>query len=118
MNKRIDLTQVPAYDDWLERHREALAGGWKKSFETSSGIPIKPIYTPRELEEKGWDYERDVGYPGDAPWTRMQYDINVEGMDSDVEFVCELRATSGEVWFDELTHYKIDVKKGCQSKTL
>lgn len=24
----------------------------------------------------------------------------------------------GEVWFDELTHYKIDVKKGCQSKTL
>lgn len=24
----------------------------------------------------------------------------------------------GEVWFDELTHYKMDVKKGCQSKTL
>ena len=35
-----------------------------------------------------------------APWTRMQYDVNVEGMESDVEFVCELRATSGEVWFD------------------
>ena len=70
MNKRSDLTQAPAYDDWLERHHEALSGGWKKSFETSSGIPIKPIYTPRELEENGWDYERDVGYPGDAPWTR------------------------------------------------
>lgn len=24
----------------------------------------------------------------------------------------------GEIWFDELTHYKVDVKKGCQSKTL
>ena len=70
MNKPIHPTQAPAYDGWLERHREHLAGGWKKSFETSSGIPVKPLYTPRELEEAGWDYERDVGYPGDAPWTR------------------------------------------------
>jgi hypothetical protein len=61
---------VPGYDGWLDRHAEALAGGWKKSFETSSGIPVRPVYTPRELEEAGWDYERDAGYPGEAPWTR------------------------------------------------
>ena len=70
MNKPIHPTQAPAYDGWLERHARALSDGWKKSFETSSGIPVKPVYTPRELEEAGWDYERDVGYPGEAPWTR------------------------------------------------
>ncbi|MGE0314446.1 MAG: methylmalonyl-CoA mutase [Lautropia sp.] len=70
MNDRIQATTVPGYDGWLERHARALAGGRKPSFETSSGIPIKPLYTPRELEEAGWDYERDVGYPGEAPWTR------------------------------------------------
>ncbi len=37
---------------------------------------------------------------GDAPWTRVGYDINIEGAESDVDLVCELRALKGEVWFD------------------
>src|SRR3954470_22152660 len=36
--------------------------------ETSSHIEVKPLYTPAELEQ--WDYERDVGYPGEPPFTR------------------------------------------------
>jgi methylmalonyl-CoA mutase N-terminal domain/subunit len=71
MNKPQRITPpATAYDAWLERHGAELASGWKKSFETSSGIPVKPLYTPRELEDAGWSYERDAGYPGEAPWTR------------------------------------------------
>jgi methylmalonyl-CoA mutase N-terminal domain/subunit len=36
--------------------------------ETSSHIPIRPLYTPSDLE--GWNYDQQVGYPGDYPFTR------------------------------------------------
>jgi methylmalonyl-CoA mutase N-terminal domain/subunit len=36
--------------------------------ETSSHIPVKPIYTAADL--KGSDYESEVGYPGEYPFTR------------------------------------------------
>jgi methylmalonyl-CoA mutase, N-terminal domain len=35
---------------------------------TSSGIPVRPLYTPVDLE--GWDQNKDAGYPGDFPFTR------------------------------------------------
>jgi methylmalonyl-CoA mutase N-terminal domain/subunit len=37
-------------------------------FETSSHIPISQLYTPADL--KGSDYESEVGYPGEYPFTR------------------------------------------------
>jgi methylmalonyl-CoA mutase, N-terminal domain len=58
------------HDAWLEEHASDLAKGWKPHFETSSGIPIRPIYTPVDLEEQGFDYARDSGFPGERPWTR------------------------------------------------
>src|ERR1700759_1580901 len=36
--------------------------------ETSSHIAVKPLYTPADL--KGSDYESEVGYPGEYPFTR------------------------------------------------
>src|ERR1700680_2858001 len=36
--------------------------------ETSSHIPVNPLYTPANLQD--WDYEQDVGYPGEFPYTR------------------------------------------------
>jgi methylmalonyl-CoA mutase N-terminal domain/subunit len=36
--------------------------------ETSSGIPVSSLYTPADL--KGSDYESEVGYPGEYPFTR------------------------------------------------
>jgi methylmalonyl-CoA mutase N-terminal domain/subunit len=36
--------------------------------ETSSHIPVHPIYTPADLE--GWDYDQQAGYPGQFPFTR------------------------------------------------
>src|SRR6202046_3896027 len=36
--------------------------------ETSSHIPVNPLYNPADL--KGSDYESEVGYPGEYPFTR------------------------------------------------
>jgi methylmalonyl-CoA mutase N-terminal domain/subunit len=36
--------------------------------QTSSQIPVHPLYTPSDLT--GSDYDRDVGYPGEFPFTR------------------------------------------------
>ena len=44
----------------------ATAGG--PDIETSSHIPVNPLYTPADL--KGSDYENEVGYPGEYPFTR------------------------------------------------
>ena len=35
-----------------------------------SGIKIKPVYTPKDLEEVGFEYEGDLGDPGEYPFTR------------------------------------------------
>jgi methylmalonyl-CoA mutase, N-terminal domain len=44
--------------------REAL-------FTTVSGHPIEPLYTEEDLAD--WDPERDLGYPGEPPFTRGVY---------------------------------------------
>jgi methylmalonyl-CoA mutase N-terminal domain/subunit len=36
--------------------------------QTSSHISVHPLYTPADLAN--WDYDRDVGYPGQFPFTR------------------------------------------------
>jgi methylmalonyl-CoA mutase N-terminal domain/subunit len=37
-------------------------------FTTISGDPVKALYTPLDLA--GFDYERDLGFPGEYPYTR------------------------------------------------
>ena len=37
-------------------------------FTTISGEPVKPLYTEEDLADN--DRERDIGYPGDFPFTR------------------------------------------------
>jgi methylmalonyl-CoA mutase N-terminal domain/subunit len=39
----------------------------KEQFTTSSGIPMQRLYTPAETPV---DYERDLGFPGEYPFTR------------------------------------------------
>ncbi len=36
-----------------------------------SGVPIKPLYTPEDLED--FDYDEKLGYPGQYPYTRGVY---------------------------------------------
>jgi methylmalonyl-CoA mutase, N-terminal domain len=40
-------------------------------FTTISGEPVKPLYTEEDLADN--DHERDIGYPGDFPFTRGVY---------------------------------------------
>jgi methylmalonyl-CoA mutase N-terminal domain/subunit len=47
-----------------QREREAL-------FETISGLPVKPLYAQEDLAD--WDAERDLGFPGEHPYTRGVY---------------------------------------------
>ena len=40
----------------------------KKKFTTLSGLPVERFYTPDDLAD--FDYERDLGFPGQYPFTR------------------------------------------------
>src|ERR1700726_869907 len=49
-------------------HSSAKRASLLPSEETSSHILVRPLYTPDDLAT--WDYDRDVGYPGQFPYTR------------------------------------------------
>jgi len=40
-----------------------------------SGIKVKPVYTPEDLEAVGFDYEKDLGDPGEFPFTRSLHPL-------------------------------------------
>ncbi len=42
----------------------------KKDFLTRSKIPVRNVYTPLDLEEGGFDYLKDLNFPGEYPYTR------------------------------------------------
>jgi methylmalonyl-CoA mutase N-terminal domain/subunit len=48
-------------------HPDAPAGG---GIDTSSGIPLQPVYRPADLEGRGWSYELQLADPGQFPFTR------------------------------------------------
>ena len=48
----------------------AERGEWKEEFKTLSGIPVKRVYTPLDLAERGWAFSEKSGFPGQYPMTR------------------------------------------------
>lgn len=40
-----------------------------------SGIKVKPVYTPDDLQRLGFDYKSDLGDPGEFPFTRSLYPL-------------------------------------------
>ncbi|MBW1944732.1 MAG: methylmalonyl-CoA mutase [Deltaproteobacteria bacterium] len=40
-----------------------------------SGIKIKPVYTPEDLERIGFEYQQDLGDPGEYPFTRSLHPL-------------------------------------------
>jgi methylmalonyl-CoA mutase N-terminal domain/subunit len=61
-------TKKSARDRWEEAYRESPER--EVEFSTMSGVPIKPLYTPEDVEG---DYEEKIGYPGEYPYTRGVY---------------------------------------------
>lgn len=43
----------------------------QETFTTESGIPVKRLYSPADLEDM--DYNQDIGFPGEYPYTRGVY---------------------------------------------
>ena len=59
-----------AFEAWEEKHKGEFEKERKREFATEGGTPVKRVYTPRDLEEKGFDYLKDLGLPGEYPFTR------------------------------------------------
>jgi methylmalonyl-CoA mutase N-terminal domain/subunit len=59
-------------DPFLEEHDER-----REAFTTTSDIEVRRLYTPEDREDA--DYEEDVGYPGEPPFTRGVYPTMYRG---------------------------------------
>src|SRR5450759_6043405 len=57
---------------WKQETFGSAAAGKRdrKKFVTDTGIPVEPLYTPTHLEQNNFDYLRDLGFPGEYPFTR------------------------------------------------
>ena len=70
----FDPTKLEALKQQQEKWNQkveaklAKAPERKKAFTTLSEIPLERIYTPAEIPDL--DYERDLGFPGEYPYTR------------------------------------------------
>jgi methylmalonyl-CoA mutase N-terminal domain/subunit len=63
-----DRTLEQDYQRWKE-NRYGTDRDW--NFTTLSDQPIAPLYTPLDLPDE--DYARDIGFPGEYPYTRGIY---------------------------------------------
>lgn len=57
--------QDKVWSEYVKKHPER-----QKEFKNDIGHEIKPVYTPLDLEKRGFDYVKDVGFPGEYPFTR------------------------------------------------
>jgi len=61
-------TRKSAKARWKEAYSQAPERD--AEFSTMSGVPIKPLYTPEDVEG---NYDEKLGYPGEYPYTRGVY---------------------------------------------
>jgi methylmalonyl-CoA mutase, N-terminal domain len=80
MTKLFDEHAVRTIDQekhqWQKVHDQQLTEG-PQHFESLSGIPIDPLYTPADIAHM--DYQNDVGFPGQAPYVRGVYPTMYRG---------------------------------------
>ncbi|MFQ3293833.1 MAG: methylmalonyl-CoA mutase N-terminal domain/subunit [Natrialbaceae archaeon] len=77
-----DLESIrSAKEEWNEAHVEPVVerfGERKEEFTTdTNGHPVKRVYTPNDVSDL--DYEEDLGFPGDEPYTRGVYSTGYRG---------------------------------------
>lgn len=61
---------IQAEEEWRREYQNSLARkpGIRGEFKNLSGIPLKALYTPLDLE--GFNYLEQLGYPCEFPYTR------------------------------------------------
>ena len=73
MGRQMAKTEDRSASDSVETWRETLYAAVPERDEllsTISGLETEPLYTPENVE---LDYQRDLGYPGEPPFTRGVY---------------------------------------------
>ena len=75
----MDANETDRYRAEIEEWRKRVAELPERDalFETVSGRPVKPLYTPLDLE--GFDYAEKLGVPGRPPYTRGVQDNMYRG---------------------------------------
>ncbi|VUT27532.1 MAG: methylmalonyl-CoA mutase [Candidatus Syntrophoarchaeum sp. GoM_oil] len=63
--------------EWLDNTKNYLGAEKDENVFSASGIPLKRVYTPADIE--GLDYEKDLNFPGLAPYTRGIYPTMYRG---------------------------------------
>jgi len=58
-----------AHTRWSAEYAAQI--GTDRAVENRSGIPVKPLYTPLDVDAA--NYQRDLGFPGQRPYTRGIY---------------------------------------------
>jgi methylmalonyl-CoA mutase N-terminal domain/subunit len=57
-------------DEWEAKVEKRGVKERKSAFFTRSKIPVKRVYTPVDLDAEGFDYVKDLNFPGEYPYTR------------------------------------------------
>ncbi len=55
---------------WEAQSQDSFSKEPRQNFLSDSGIELKRLYTQMDLQERGFDYMRDLGFPGEYPFTR------------------------------------------------
>jgi methylmalonyl-CoA mutase, N-terminal domain len=70
MSRTEDRETSGSIDDWRSGVYGRAPERSDELFSTISGVEPEPLYTPENVE---LDYARDLGYPGEYPFTRGVY---------------------------------------------
>ena len=68
----MDTSKVRSIEQEWEKEFAKRYGDRTFKLETDSGIPVKPVYTPADIE--GVDYS-DIGMPGVYPFSRGAFPL-------------------------------------------
>ena len=83
---------------WLEVGRYRIEG----SVRTAGVVPTRDEKKGEGagLRVSGSATPRSNQLSGDSPWQKLAYEFAVPAGADEVDLICELRASAGEVWFD------------------
>ena len=65
-----DRRKLDATERWRDERYSSAPERRDELLETMSGVPVEPLYTADTVDV---DYARDLGFPGEAPFTRGVY---------------------------------------------
>lgn len=79
MSKESDLRKSEEkWEEEILKDRSGYRKERKGAFLTESGVPIKRLYTPTDLADINFDYLKDLGFPGQYPFTRGRSHLAIE----------------------------------------